>query len=827
MSAASPANAGIRRRGPFIFRLLRVLLVIILLLLVAAAGFVYYSIQKAMPTISGTLKVGGLSANAIIVRDKEGIPHLTAANPSDLFFANGYAHAQDRLFQMELFRRNASGRLAEFAGERALSRDRLMRAVGLRRVAEEEYKTLTPEQREPLDRYAAGVNAFIEGHKDSLPVEFTLAGISPEPWTAVDSLAIGRQIPWTLSGNWSTELTIADIAAKLDTTRALDLFPDVDASFNTISGGSGSGLRLSDQQAAASVGNPNGSLADYKQSIALFPLRMKMEGLGSNNWVVDGSKSSTGKPLLANDPHLGVQNPAIWTQLHLQTTDGSFNVVGFSFAGIPGVVIGHNDRIAWGVTNVGPDTQDLYIERTDAAHPGQYQFQDDWEDFRLVTETIKIKGAAADNYVVRISRHGPIISDALKGVSSTLALKWVANDPVGLLPAVIELDQARDWPSFRTALSKWTLAGQNFVYADVDGNIGYQATGKVPVRAQGNGLLPVPGWTGENEWTGFVNFDQMPSIYNPPSHYIATANNRPAAGPFLAARYAPPYRIGRIRQLLEAKDKLSVADMTAIQYDSTSLLAAKIAPYLAALKSSDPAVQQAIDRFKSWDGNMAADSVTAAIYAQTFNRVLTDTFADELGSVADEYLDQEGDASIKLEQMLDRTADLWWDDVKTAGKQEQRDDILLKAITTAVGELNGKQGSDQAKWQWGKLHKLYLDHPLGGVKVLGIQIFGSFNHGPYELSGDNTTVNVSHYSVGDALDGQGYDETAYPSMRKVEDVSDWAGSRWILPGGASGQPFSKHFGDQVDGYMGGKYNPIRFSDAAIKDGAEGTLTLTP
>ncbi len=835
---AASINRLVRPRRPVWLRIIIWLLVFIFIVLAFATALGAYFVMRAQPTTNGSARLAGLGANVSVVRDNFGIPHITASTEEDLWMAMGYVHAQDRLFQMELFRRAASGRLSEFAGTATQLDDEIMRAVGLRRTAQLEYASLSADQRKPLDDYAKGVNAFIDTHKDVLPVEFLILGFSPEPWTPVDTLAIGRQIPWSLSGNWNEELMNCDLAAKLGPVKARELIPDAPASVTgtvQITPTTGSTINQTNVSTPSLVacGRASGSLATFDLAAAANPFLRHDSWVGSNDWVIDGSKSATGKPMLANDPHLGLRNPNIWYEIHLSTSDGKFDVAGFSFAGVPGVVVGHNQNIAWGVTNVGPDVQDLFLEKLDPAnHPGQYLYKGQWQAYQVITETIKVKGETDDVLPVRITVHGPLITDAMTDTETStlqpMALDWVGNQKEGLISAVLNLDHAQNWTDFRAALKNWAQAGQNFVYADQQGNIGYQATGNVPIRPKGDdGLLPVDGSSGAHDWQGYVPFDALPMLYNPPTHYVATANFRPYGSDyqyFLGARFETPWRITRIREMIAAKDKLTQADMEAMQHDQHSVLARAIGAKLANLHSSDPLVQQAIDGFKNWDGSMAGNSSTAAIYELTYLQMLQLTFKDDLGEkLFNEYIDNGGSyAGLWIYENLDNPTASWWDNVNTAQK-ETRDDIMLQSIANAVTDLKGRFGGSLSDWQWNKLHTITFAHPLGSVKPLNL----IFNQGPYPVGGDNSTVNVSPFSLRDAMQKNTYDQDWVPSYRAVYDLTDWNKTQIVMPMGEASTTGTSHVNDQTPLWLSNGYLNFAYSQAAIDAVKDGTLTLTP
>jgi penicillin amidase len=506
-----------RSRGKAILRFsLFGLLSVAVIVIVAVAILFYWLLIRPQPETNTTLKISGLTAEVKVVRDKAGVPHIYANNLTDLFIAQGYVTAQDRLWQLEFNRRVGSGRLSEVLGSAALDNDKFLRTIGLRRAAEQELPLLAPEARTIIESYSQGINAFIDTHKDNLPIEFTLLGFTPEPWTPLDSVTWGKVMAYDLGGNYTNEILRAALVEKLGEKDAALLLP--------LNGAEGTPLIV-----------PNGvSYVDMEKSLALVDLNSAasvisngdMSGQGSNNWVVGGAKTTTGKPMLANDPHLGIRNPSVWYEVSLH--GAGFNVAGVTFPGVPGIVIGHNDRIAWGVTNVGGDTQDLFMEKINPANANQYEFQSKFEDMSLIKEEIKVKGKATETITVRMTRHGPIMNDVVDSIKNSpypLALQWVALQKAPLIDAVLKYNRATNWNEFREGLKGFNIAGQNFVFADVDGNIGYQLTGLWPTRAKGDGLLPVPGWNGEYEWTGFVPFEQLPSVYNPPNGFIVRLTN--------------------------------------------------------------------------------------------------------------------------------------------------------------------------------------------------------------------------------------------------------------------------------------------------------------
>lgn len=480
-------------------RILLGILLVVLLVLAAGCGAGYWYITKSLPQIDGTLRVAGVRSTVQVVRDPLGIPHIYADNADDLFFAEGYVQAQDRLWQMEYNRRIGHGTLSEMFGDATIKQDRYLRTIGLGRAAEADYAAMSDVEKRPLQSFANGVSAFIATHLDNLPIEFTILGIKPAPWQPVDTLVWGKVMNYDLGGNYDMELLRASLVDKFGEAGAAVLLPPypADGPF-TIPAAAKDYAFLNSSSGAADPVIPIGA-PDFRTLASIdSSLGLRGQGIGSNNWVIDGSKTTTGKPILANDPHLGIQMPSIWYEVGLhcvpRTADCPYDVAGFTFPGVPGVVIGHNDRIAWGVTNVNPDVQDLYVEQVNPQNPDQYMFDGKWQDMQVVDEPIKVNDVVSETLKVRITRHGPIMTPVLgSGVTQTLALQWTAlRERSQLFESVLEIDRATDWSDFRNALRLWDAPSQNFVYADVEGNIGYQMPGKDPIRSQGNGTVPVP-----------------------------------------------------------------------------------------------------------------------------------------------------------------------------------------------------------------------------------------------------------------------------------------------------------------------------------------------
>ncbi len=775
--------------------------IVVLMIAFALGGAGVYLIRRALPQTNGTLAFTGLQDAVEVLRDHWGVPHIFARNAHDLFLAQGYVHAQDRLWQMELNRRTASGRLAEFAGEPALATDRLFRTLGLRRAAEAEFAHLDPETKEALELYAAGVNEFVAQHGSALPLEFTLLRLTPDPWSPIDTLAFGKLMAWVLGGNWSSELMRAHLVARFGVEGMRFLMPPYSDS--------------------APIIVPREASYHTWNTAALFRLLDAGQGIsevGSNNWVVSGTRTTTGSPILANDPHLEAQMPSIWYEMHL--VGGPYNVAGSTFPGTPGVVIGHNADIAWGVTNGGPDVQDLYMEQFDPADPTRYRYRDAWEPATLVREEIKVKGRAAPVVeTVRITRHGPILNSVVDGLGAFLALRWTALEPGSLSTSIMRLNRAHTWSEFRAALRLWTVPAQNFVFADRQGNIGYQLPGRIPIRAKGIGLLPVPGWTGEYEWIGEIPFEQLPSVLNPRRGYIATANNRivPDGYPyFISADWDPGFRARRIETMLADSPHASLGQMARIQLDLTSLPAQAFVRALSRIPlTNEPAaglLAQLRAELESWDGVLRPNSRPAAIYEAVRLSLVPLVFKDVLGpELYTRYLGHVSSWQTVLLRLLETPTSPWWG---PAG----RDAVVTRAFTEAYDLLNARLGPDRSGWTWGRLHTMQFVHPVGRMPAVA-WIFNV--SAPPTSGGDATTVNNGGFDLAT------FRQRTVASYRQLLDLADWDRSLSIHTTGQSGVPFSPHYHDFVLLWAAGRYHPMLFSRDRIEDALDGKLTLTP
>lgn len=807
---------------------------------VGALGAAYYwFLRRPLPKTHGRLRIQGLHEPVEIMTDPYGVPHIYAMNEDDLYFAQGYMHAQERLWQMELNRRIGAGRLSEIFGEIALETDRFCRRLGMHRAAEEEVHRFSEHNYRVLSAYAFGINTFIENNSHRLPIEFTILGFKPDMWRPADSIQWSKMMGWNLGGNWETELIRAELVAKLGIERASQLEAGYDPKHPLIipPGVEYQGVNL-------------GMLEQYKQIQQLSGFSTLG---GSNNWAVDGTMTETGAPILCNDPHLGQAAPSIWYECHLVA--GDIDVIGASFPGTPGIVIGHNQYIAWGVTNAISDVQDLYIEKFHPHNPHLYEFGGQWYEARVAREEIHVKGRKEPVIEeVHITRHGPILTTmkashkaenraADNGATPTseelpLALRWTGLEQCNIISSIQELNRATNWHEFRDALRDWDVPPQNVVYADRDGNIGYVMAGAIPIRAKGQSLLPSPGWTGEYEWTGFIPFDELPQIYNPEQHFIVTANNRVVDDSYpyyITNEWLNGYRAQRIRDLLLKKrkqHKLTMADMASIQADQYALPAVHIVPHLLRVSPTTP-LQEAVQHImQDWNYVLYPESAGAAIYATFLRRleyiVLSAILGDDetllqryRGVGANILAASNGYASRSkplLIRMLDTHDDSWFAHSVVPNGPKSWDEAVKMAFLATIDELQERFGPNVANWHYGAMHTMTYNHPLGNVKPLNV----FFNRGPYPVGGDIDSVNM-----GATFPNAPETVTVVPSYRQIVNLADVDHSLSGHAPGQSGHVSSKHYDDFISMWMHVAHHPMLYARNDIEASRPQTLHLIP
>ncbi|MDT4955881.1 MAG: penicillin amidase [Acidobacteriota bacterium] len=774
-------------------------------------------------TASTTLHLAGLRAPVIVRRDERGIPYIEAANESDLYFSQGYVTASDRLWQMELGRRFARGELAEILGRSALEEDKRHRTYGFEQVAEAEVKQASPQARALFESYARGVNAYIASlDQNSLPPEFRILQFKPRPWTPADSLLITKNFAEALNTSWPTDLALEAGLASLPADKRAELLLETSPLDVLVVGTDNARKRTAiarpDSFTSPSHLETLQELAQIESNVARSFERLGLyaeDRAASNNWVVSGAHTVSGKPLLANDPHLNSSAPSIWYMMHLSAP--GLRVAGVTSPGLPGIVIGHNERIAWGFTNVGPDVQDLYIEKFDKENPSRYMTPAGWREAEVRHEEIKVRKGFADSSTeivpldVTITRHGPIIFEK---DGKRYALRWTALDATLDNATGFEaLNRARNWKEFVSSLSSYVGPMQNMVYADVDGHIGHYAAGRVPIRKSGDGFVPYDGSTDAGEWSGFIPYDKLPHLFDPPSGIIVTANQRIVGKDypyFLTHIWPAPYRARRILTLLQAKPKMTADDFRAIQGDTYSIAAATFAreavmlAHGQAATADDSKWRETIQLLDGWDGRMNADSRPALLVAFMRSEFSKRIFTAALGAeLAKSYTWPNRDTLV--DRIIKERPREWL-------PKEFKDYLeLLRACETAAREtLTKRLGADESKWTWGNVSQVSFPHPLGVVPLIGQQ----FLIPPFPQngsSGNSVSVNVGKNV----------------SMRLIADPGNWDKTQHGITLGESGLPNSPHWKDQLEDWRNVTPRTFPFTKAAVASATKETLTLEP
>ncbi len=901
-------------------RLLAVLLIVVLVVAVvgtvAVGGLLAWVNGRAQPQVSGTLRVPGLAAAVEVVRDDTGIAHIYADTPDDLFFAQGFVHASERMWQMEVFRHIGSGRVSELFGKSQLDTDRFIRTLGWRRAAERDLAAYDATTLRALESYAAGVNAWLDQNRGKLGLAFVVTGLQsgqggglggyePEPWTPLDTATFGKVQAWSLGGNYDAELFRLLADARLGDPALTDLLvpaypagaPTITKTKDLLGAGAattgaattgaattgaattgaattgaattgaattgataspstalaGGAVAIDDRLAAgftrlAAIGDGIGALAGFETGAPA----MGHPGVGSNNWVVGPAKGATGNALLANDPHLGVQMPSIWymNALHCRVVTAvcPYDVAGVSFPSAPGVVLGHNARIAWGVTNTGPDVQDLFVETPDPANPANYLYRGASVPFTTRQETITVAGGDPVTITVRETVHGPVLNDVVGDLADSkvlYSLRWTALAEVdGALGAFLKVDVATTFPEFRDALRAYGAPAQNFVYADIDGNIGLQIPGRFPLRPVGDdGRRPVDGSSGSHDWTGYVPFDELPALYNPPDGLIVTANNNPvdSAYPYhLGDDWDAGWRAARIRQLLDAAAAdggVTQADLTRIQLDTSLLRAADLVPALLAAGPATADGREIQRLIGGWNSECDLDSRGCSAYEVTEGRLLRSVFDPWLGPLASMYVGSDP-SRLALRAAVRDAASPFWDDPATPAV-ESRAVRLAAALDDAGADLRAAIG-DPSRWAWERVHTTTFREQTLGKSGIGL-LEGLFNAGPYGVPGSDDAVNKGNTDLAgwypDPADPAGspgslraaFTMTTHPSYRLTIEMAPARldAARIVISTGQGGNPGGRHYSDLIDEWISGRTAPLPFSRDAVETRASTHLLLEP
>lgn len=791
-----------------IFSLILVVAVVVLLLGVRL-------IKKSLPQTSGTLEIAGLQSPVKVFRDRFGVPHLFAQNEADLFAAMGFVVAQDRLWQMDINRRAATGTLSEIFGSSTIEIDRFIRTIGIPKIVGELSSNIASESRAMLTAYAAGVNAYIDQAKNHLPIEFVLLQYQPQQWNIEHSLAYQRLMAWSLELAWRVDPVFGELMNKLGVAKTNQILPDYPPNAPTI---------VTDRfnqffQLQTQINNFAHSLFDR--------FGITGAGLGSNSWVVSGIHTHTGKPMLANDPHLIHQNPAIWYEIHLKAP--GIDCYGVCLPGIPGIVIGHNQAISWGLTNVMADGCDFFIESINPENTDQYLYQNRWFDVTKIVDEIVIKDQPAINLVTRFTQQGPIISDlhpVLKNSSTAISLKWNGHLISDEILACYKIIKAHNWEVFIEGLKHFSVPAQNYIFADTTGNIGYYCTGSIPVRRRGNGLIPQPGWNKNFEWLTSIPFDQLPHIFNPAEGIIISANNKIVNKYpyFISSYWEPPYRAQRIRELLSTKDKFSIDDFKAIQYDQFSkhaqFLLPKILEVLPQVEQNSKLKAYCCHALQTWDLNLDPESVAPTIFEVFLTRLYKNIFIDEMGDSLFYHFLELPNIPIRItDNLIDKGTSEWFDNILTPETRETMQDIILASLEQTFDHLQEQFGETIYHWRWGHVHSLTFKHPLGKKQPLD----KLFNIGPLQLGGSYTSVN----NAGFVPNKDDFHTIVGPSMRQIVDLSNRNNSLIVITTGQSGHPLSKHFKDQTSFWLNGGYHHAITDSTDICNSDFDLLILKP
>lgn len=808
-----------------------VALILIILLGLAALGFVglvWYVFYRTSARAEGELQMSGLDGPIEIVRDRWGVPHIYAGTRRDAYFAQGFVHAQDRFFQMDYARRLGHGTLAEVFGPAALQADRWSRVLGFGRAVRQDLAQLDAGEVAVLEAYAAGADAWIQTSVGRLPAEYTIMGFKPQPWHVEDTLVILKTLGWALSQNWEAELLRLQLMESLGKERALELEALYPSSSPTVVPEL-EGFQRGDLAEAA-----DRLQAAYRDVARWFG---GASGIGSNNWVVAGSRTTSRRPMLANDPHLPVTMPSLWYENHVEVQDGSLRVSGASLPGAPGIIIGHNERIGWGITAGRADSQDLYVEQRHPDEPTWFRNGDEWEAAQVFREEISVRDLEqAHGEEVVITRHGPLINGLLgqEGATSLppIALRWTGHAPSASFRGLLRLQYATDWESFRSALADVSELSLNLVYADVNGNIGYQFVGRLPVRQGGQGLMPSPGWDGCHEWRGWVPFEQLPSMFNPPSGFALSANNKPAPDGYphyLGTDWAPGYRATRIERMLHAKPRFAVADFQRMQTDVYSVQAEALLPFLIMVDGQTALERRIVRELEAWNLRVEVDSFAAAAYEVMRLHLLDLVFGDKLQGLARYYKGGAhseiftasgfaGAAGLCLINLLEQE-ESWWFHDRDSGLPRTREVLLRLALQRTARTLHDMIGKDPRKWAWGKVHQVEFSHLLGRGRFLRTML----NRGQYPIAGDEHTVWMTAYEL---VLPFGLVTTS-ATYRQVLDVGDWDRSTAILSTGQSGVAGSRHYADHIDMWREGEQHAMLWSREAVDREAKARLWLRP
>jgi penicillin amidase len=763
-------------------KIITITLISILSILIGFLLFILVPISRSNPKIKGKIRLPDLQEEVSVIIDDWGVPHIFAQNEKDLYFASGYMQAQERMWQMELTRRAGFGRLSEIFGKMALERDKFMRNMGFEEAALNDFENLSPKMRELIASYCNGINAWMDSRKLNWPIEFLVLRFRPEPWTPLDSLVVKEIMALMLCPDYKSEAVRGKLAESLGAEKALQILEE--------------GIPSPPSESA---------MVSWQDMLAVPPFQ------GSNNWVVSGNRSESGKPLLANDPHLQITLPPIWYEMHVNCP--GLNAVGVTLPGVPFIIIGHNPSVAWGITNSAADVQDLYMEKLDSSG-NMYLDRGEWKPLFKKKQEIKIKGRRKPEEIeIRWTERGPIITPIVIESQTPLSLSWTIYEGGRTMEAFYLLNKARNWQEFSEALALFDVPSQNFVYADTEGNIGYYLSGKIPIRAAQAAVFPFPGWKEEGQWQGFIDEDKKPNLFNPEEGYIVTANNKivPDGFPYYVSfDWDIPFRADRVRELLLQKEKHSIESFKIMQNDVYTKEGEAFLPVFKDVEETDDNAGEALRLLKDWDLRMSSGK-EPALFEAFINIFHAEVFKDELGENFGDFDPSFRRKKAGILRLLSDPHSSWYDNTETP-QVENREDIVRISLEQAHDKLEKKYGPPD-DWDWMRFHSIRFRHSLGEVPL-----FRFLNRGPYPLDGHAYTIRASFPAFG---------TSSGSSYRQIIDLSDFKNSICVLTSGQSGCFLSRFYDDQIPLWLEGQYHPMLFFPDDIRASSAGTLKLVP
>jgi len=769
----------------------------------------------SLPQYSGSKQLPGVDDSVEVFFDEYATPHVFATNEKDLFYVSGYLMARERLFQLSLSAASGRGELSLFIGDDRLSSDIYLRTFGIPFIAKELDKKLDDKTRKLLSAYCQGINDWIDESENNWPIEFRILRSKPIKWKTSDVIAFSRLMAYELQQSWKGEIILGALVEELGIKYAKGLFPN--------------------DPDDIMIATPYNNMGSFYNKISEEERKIRsligMDGtvMGSNSWVINGNKTESGKPILSNDPHLGTKHPSWWYEMHLK--GGKFNISGVCLPGMPIPIIGQNENAAWGFTNIMIDDMDFFIEKINPNNPNQYKHDNGWKEITIRKETIKLKSGSDTTITVRSTHHGPIITDihgSLKNSKKQISMTWSGHFMSDELPTLIKMATIKNWDDFSDAVKTFSVPGQNIIYADINGNIGWRPAVKIPIRKNANNLLPRPGEDSAYDWNGFVPFNEMPFLLNPKKGFIATANNKTIDDSFpyyISNQWASPSRIKRIEEMLKDKTSTNLDYMQEIQMDQKSHLALEIVNHLLKTKSNDNNkwLNKGHNILSEWDFIESPNSKGALVYHYILNALLKNIYGDEMNKIGENYLiDFVNQPMVPVRSMISLLRapnSIWFDDINT-NEVESKSQILEKSIVDGIRLLEKDFGNNDNNWKWSKTHTITQSHAMGSQKILNTLF--NFNLGPFPSGGSSGSINKAEYKL-----LKDFDVAVAPSMRRIVDFNNLNETKFILPGGQSGLQNSPHYKDQSELYKLGKYRTTYFDENYIRLNIKNRLVLLP